>query len=65
MLARKPKSKGEVVTVVRTLSEVIGHLEVRANDPWPDECWPAAKTVLDSIAEEIRAMQREIRTEYL
>ena len=42
------------------LDVICKHLEMRACDPWDDELWPAANTVLQKISQELRDMQRDI-----
>lgn len=35
------------------LDDVVEFLRQRANDPWPDNLWPAANRVLMAIADEL------------
>ncbi len=53
----------EKISEIKSFCEAAAYLEVRANDPWPDELWPAAKTVLETIAKEFRQRAKDIRSE--
>ncbi len=53
-MKRKPPSP----TKIAQLMDMADHLEMRANDPWPDELWPAANVVLTQIADELRQIAR-------
>ena len=45
--------------------EIIDYLELRANDPWPDELWPMAHDVLMEIANELRRDYNLPRKEWI
>ena len=38
----------------RLLEDICEHLEIRANDPWPDKLWPAAHTAIMAMVAELR-----------
>ena len=42
---------------------IISQIELRAGDPWPDELWPAANTVLTQIISELNGARKELITE--
>lgn len=51
-----PKKRGRMLppSKITIWMEIADHLDMRANDPWPDELWPAANTVLTGMAAELR-----------
>jgi hypothetical protein len=52
-------SRARVKELEEELDGIAAYLEVRANDPWPDELWPAANVVLTQVARELRALRGE------
>jgi hypothetical protein len=56
---RAEQAGARVKELEEELDGIAAHLEVRANDPWPDELWPAANVVLTQVARELRALRGE------
>jgi hypothetical protein len=45
----------EQAIVQKVIEDIVDYLEVRSCDPWDDHLWPAAKEVVEIIAEEIKS----------